>query len=117
MSTRPDPDCDLHEHSGPAARPALPDKLACETAASIFRALGDPIRLKMLALLMQGEMCVTQVASELGDNLPAVSQRLKVLRSERIVTHRREGKHVYYALSDRHISELITNALEHAREH
>jgi ArsR family transcriptional regulator len=50
----------------------------------------------------------------LEDNLPAVSQRLKLLRSERIVSYRREGKHVFYSLDDDHIVELIRNALAHA---
>jgi DNA-binding transcriptional ArsR family regulator len=52
----------------------------------------------------------------MGDNVPAVSQRLKLLKSERIVTASREGKHVYYELCDDHIAELVANALAHARE-
>ena len=63
---------------------------------------------------MHGEMCVTEIAEMLDDNLSAVSQRLKLLRSERIVNHRREGKHVLYWLEDDHISNLVANALAHA---
>ena len=54
---------------------------ACEKAAAIFRALGDTARLQMLAMLSQGDMCVTEIAERLGDSLSAVSQRLKLLRS------------------------------------
>jgi ArsR family transcriptional regulator len=92
------------------------DRLACEKAAGIFRALGDSARLQMLALLAQGDLCVTEIADRLDDNLSAVSQRLKLLRAERIVKHRRAGKHIYYSLADRHVAELISNALEHAEE-
>jgi ArsR family transcriptional regulator, lead/cadmium/zinc/bismuth-responsive transcriptional repressor len=89
---------------------------ACETAAGIFRALGDTARLQMLAMLSEGDMCVTEIADRLGDNLSAVSQRLRLLRSERIVRQRREGKHVFYSLADRHVAEMISNALAHAEE-
>ena len=86
----------------------------CQRAAAMFSALGDPNRLRLLGLLIGQEMCVTEIASILKDNLPAVSQRLILLRNERIVSYRREGKHVYYRLDDEHIVALIRNALDHA---
>lgn len=89
---------------------------ACEKAAGIFRALGDTARLQMLALLSGGDLCVTEIADRLGDNLSAVSQRLKLLRSERIVRQRREGKHIFYSFADRHVADMISNALAHAEE-
>jgi ArsR family transcriptional regulator, lead/cadmium/zinc/bismuth-responsive transcriptional repressor len=89
---------------------------ACEKAAGIFRALGDTTRLQMLAMLSEGDLCVTEIADRLGDSLPAVSQRLKLLRAERIVRQRREGKHVFYFFADRHVAEMIANALAHADE-
>jgi ArsR family transcriptional regulator, lead/cadmium/zinc/bismuth-responsive transcriptional repressor len=89
---------------------------ACEKAAGIFRALGDTTRLQMLAMLSEGDLCVTEIAERLGDSLSAVSQRLKLLRAERIVRQRREGKHIYYSFADRHVAELIANALAHADE-
>ena len=70
----------------------------------------------MLAMLSQGDMCVTEIAERLGDSLSAVSQRLKLLRSERIVRQRRDGKHIFYSLADRHVAEMISNALAHAEE-
>jgi ArsR family transcriptional regulator len=89
---------------------------ACQRAAAIFRALGETNRLRILALLMRGERCVTELAEVLGDGLSAVSQRLRLLRSERLVKSRREGKHIFYALADQHVAELVANALEHAGE-
>jgi len=62
-------------------------------------------------MLTQGELCVSQIADILEDSLSAVSQRLKLLRSERIVSSRRAGKHVFYALADQHVSDLVSNAL------
>ena len=110
----PEATCDSHEHAGPLKSPA--DATACQQAADIFSALGDPNRLRLLTLLMHGELCVTEIAESLHDNLSAVSQRLKLLRNQRIVSYRREGKHVVYSLNDDHIVKLISNALEHAEE-
>lgn len=106
--------CDATEHA--TSEQATIDVEACRDAAAIFRALGDPGRMQILTLLLDRELCVTEIAAVVGDSMPAVSQRLKLLRSERVVAQRREGKHVYYSLADDHIAELVTNGLAHARE-
>ena len=87
---------------------------ALERAAAIFRALGDAARLRLLAQLAAGERCVSDLAA--GEGLSTVSQRLRLLRAEGLVQRRRQGKHIYYALSDAHVALLLTNALEHAAE-
>jgi ArsR family transcriptional regulator len=108
------PKCLPRDHA--RRRKAEVNRDACEKAAGIFRALGDTSRLQMLAMLAEGDLCVTEIADRLGDNLSAVSQRLRLLRSERIVKQRREGKHIFYSLADSHVSEMISNALAHAEE-
>lgn len=105
--------CDEREHSGGAA--AISPGV-CERAAAIFRALGDPQRLRILLLLEDSERCVSELREALDDNMPAISQRLRLLKSERIVRSRREGKHIYYALADNHIARLVTNGMLHALE-
>jgi ArsR family transcriptional regulator len=109
-----EPQCLPKDHAGRQKIEVNRD--ACEKAAGIFRALGDTARLQMLAMLSEGDLCVTEIADRLGDSLSAVSQRLKLLRAERIVRQRREGKHIYYSFADRHVAELIANALAHANE-
>lgn len=94
----------------------IPNADAFARTAAIFRALGDERRLSLLALLAHQEMCVSELTERLDDNLPAISQRLKLLRSERIVVARREGKHVFYSLADDHIAQLIANGLAHGSE-
>jgi len=93
------------------------DADACERAAAIFRALGDPQRLRLLILLEAGQRCVSEICETLNEPMPAISQRLRLLKSERIVRSRRDGKHVFYALADEHISRLVTNGVMHAMEH
>jgi ArsR family transcriptional regulator, lead/cadmium/zinc/bismuth-responsive transcriptional repressor len=113
-TTEDAPSCDGHGHLG---LPVRVDAEACERAAAIFRALGDPQRLRLLMLLEAGERCVSELCSTLDESMPAISQRLRLLKSERIVRSRRDGKHVYYALADDHISRLVTNGVMHAMEH
>lgn len=78
--------------------------------------MGDVNRLRLLSLLAKSELCVTELTEALKDNLPAISQRLKLLRAERLVRTRRQGKHVFYSLTDNHIAELIANGLAHGEE-
>ena len=107
------PTCAGADHLG---RSFTVDASACDRAASIFRALGDPQRLRLLLLLEAGQCCVSEIATALDEPLPAISQRLRVLKSERVVRSRRDGKHIYYALADEHISRLVTNGVMHAME-
>jgi len=109
------PACDPSDH-GASPRSLLVDANGLERAARIFRALGDVPRLKLLALLSQGEACVTELAGLVEDELSTVSQRLRVLRAENLVTRRRRGKHINYSLADQHIVDLLFNALAHSSE-
>ncbi|MEM9367682.1 MAG: metalloregulator ArsR/SmtB family transcription factor [Planctomycetota bacterium] len=107
------PSCDAGDHD---RQPIRVDDVTCQRAAAIFRALGDPQRLRLLIMLEARECCVSELAAVLDEPLPAVSQRLRVLKSERLVSSRREGKHVFYGLADGHISRLVTNGVMHAME-
>ncbi len=106
------PSCD---HDATASPPVCSAQVL-ERAAAILRAAGDPGRLRLLELLAPGERCVTELAELSGDSLPNVSARLRVLRGERLLSRRREGKHQFYALADGHVAELVRGVLEHASE-
>lgn len=112
--TRPDAeDCEhpAHRSSGPSFPPA-----AYRDAAALFRALGDQERLRLLGELARGARCVSEIAACSGSQLSTVSQRLRILRTEGLVTQRRQGKHIYYALTDGHLIDMVRSALEHANE-
>jgi len=85
-------------------------------AARMLSAAGDPARLGLLELLDSRELCVTDIATLTGDSMPAVSQRLRVLKAEGLVRSRRDGKHIFYALADDHVRDLVANVLRHAAE-
>lgn len=102
------------EHRKRLAPPV--DETAIEAAARIFRAMGDPPRLRTLAMLAQGEACVSEIAAATGEELSTISQRLRVLRAENLLARRRQGKHILYSLADQHVVGLIFNALAHSTE-
>jgi len=110
------PSCTAEEHTSDRARQPLVDEPSLETASRLFRAIGDPARLRLLSKLAQGEMCVTELAASEGESLSTISQRLRVLRSENIIVRRRRGKHINYGLADQHVMDLVFNALAHATE-
>jgi DNA-binding transcriptional ArsR family regulator len=108
--------CEPTEHATRATiEPGVTEE-AYERAAGFFRAAGDLARLKLLVRLADGEWCVTELAQAAHVTLPTVSQQLRLLRAEGLVKRRRVAKHVYYALADGHIRDLLRSALEHAAE-
>ncbi len=68
--------------------------------AGVFRTLGEPTRLRLLMELRDGEMNVTQLCKKLKISQPTVSHHLGILRNATLVSARRNGKEVYYSLSD-----------------
>lgn len=110
-----DPTCLPEEHLG-IRRVTDVSEADLVRASRIFRALGEPSRLRLLALLAKGEACVTEVSEAEGEEISTISQRLRVLRNEGLVSRRRQGKHIVYGLADHHVAELIFNAMEHAGE-
>ena len=83
--------------------------------ADIFQALGNPTRVKILHSLLSEELCVCDLAQVLGMTPSAVSHQLRVLRSERLVKFRKEGKMAYYSIDDEHVRRLFTFGLDHVR--
>jgi ArsR family transcriptional regulator, arsenate/arsenite/antimonite-responsive transcriptional repressor len=66
----------------------------------VFRALGDETRVRIVALLSHGELCVCHVETALGLPQPMISRHLAVLRAAGVVDGRRDGTWVYYRLAD-----------------
>jgi len=79
----------------------------------LFKALGDPTRLRIISLLLENELCVHTLEAALGMSQSAISHQLRVLRQLQLVRFRKEGRHVYYALDDEHVRDLIRQGLLH----
>jgi len=81
--------------------------------AELFRALGDPSRVRIIAALLDGEINVGALAEIVGISESAVSHQLRTLRQMRLVRARKQGREVYYALDDEHVIDLFRRSLDH----
>jgi DNA-binding transcriptional ArsR family regulator len=94
----------------------IPDLNTLQSMTDIFKALGDPGRLKIVIALSACELCVCDLAVVCGSSESAVSHQLRILRNLKIVRFRREGKIVFYRLDDDHVRSLISQSLQHVKE-
>jgi DNA-binding transcriptional ArsR family regulator len=83
--------------------------------AESFAGLADPNRVKILSILLGGEMCVGDLALVLGVSESAVSQHLRILRGLRWVKNRKEGRVVFYSLNDEHVRDILALGLRHSQ--
>lgn len=112
-------DCDIaliHPPAVFAARRVLGAIPPALEVAGLFALLADPTRLRLLAALSSGELCVCDLAAATGINRTTVSHQLRTLREGRLVRSRREGRVVYYALDDDHVRDLLAMGIAHAAE-
>lgn len=113
------PTCDTSLVHLENVRQVQPEVLSTEKAqrmAEFFSALSDPHRLKLLSALAQQELCVCDLAATVKMGESAVSHQLRVLRSQRLVKYRRQGRNIYYGLADDHIMALYREVAEHLEE-
>lgn len=105
-------DC-IHEETVNKVKGNMLKTEEMQNLSAIFKAFGDPTRLKILHCLKQAEMCVCDLCFVLEMSQSAISHQLRVLRNLRIVKHRKEGKNVFYSLDDDHIFKILDQGLEH----
>lgn len=84
--------------------------------SELFKVFGDPTRLKILYILFEKEVCVCDIAELLGMQQSAISHQLRVLKQTNLVKYRRDGKTIYYSLSDNHVKTIFAMAKEHIEE-
>lgn len=90
--------------------------LTIETAirlASLFEALSDPTRARIIAALMDGEVSVGELVAQIGLSKSAISHQLRGLHDKRLVRTRRDGRRVFVSLDDDHIADLFQRGLDH----
>lgn len=92
----------------------LPEEGVFQGLAETFRVLSDPGRVRLIsALLEAGELCVCDLAAVTGLSQTACSHNLRLLRSNRLVRYRKQGRNVYYSLDDAHIRVLLDVGFQH----
>ena len=98
---------------------SLKEKMLAEHIATdlaeVFKALGDPTRVKIIYALIQNELCVHDLSVVLEMGQSAVSHQLRYLRNLRIVKRRKVGKTVFYTLDDDHVEQIFVQTLQHIK--
>lgn len=108
----------MHIHEGIAekVRESMPEEDTLYDLADFFKIFADSTRIKILFVLMCGEMCVCDLAQTLTVTQSAISHQLRTLKQMDLVRNRREGKTVFYSLADGHIKTILNQGLEHLEE-
>lgn len=105
----------MHTHTHDTAQRAVPDIEILYDLSELFKVFGDTTRIRIIAALLDGEMCVYHLAESLEMGQSAISHQLRILRSAGLVRPRRDGKTIYYSLDDEHIVMIYNMGLAHIR--
>ena len=106
----------IHEDNVKKAINELPDDELIADLSDMFKIFGDQTRVKILMALESGELCVCDIAAVMDMSQSAISHQLRVLKQSNIVKTRRQGKVVYYSISDDHVKEIFDIAIVHVQE-
>jgi len=92
------------------------DELLEEDIVNFFKAIANKGRIKILYVLKQHSLTVTEISEHVGMSQSAVSHHLKDLKMARLVSNKKEGRKVIYHLDDDHVHDLFDTAIEHVKE-
>lgn len=106
----------IHEDNVKKAINELPDDELIADLSDMFKIFGDQTRVKILMALESAELCVCDIAAVMNMSQSAISHQLRVLKQSNIVKTRRQGKVVYYSISDNHVKEIFDIAMVHVQE-
>ena len=81
----------------------------------MFKIFGDSTRIRILFVLFETEVCVCDLAKALNMTQSAISHQLRILKQNKLVKNRREGKSIFYSLADDHVRTIINQGREHSR--
>lgn len=81
--------------------------------AELFKGFADVTRIQILTLLLDGEMCVNDIAQAVELSQSAISHQLRLLKQMHLIKYRRDGKNILYSLADDHVQTIIQMGLEH----
>lgn len=94
----------------------MPDLEVLFDLADLFKVFGDSTRIRIMFTISDTEMSVLSIAEALNMEQSTISHQLRVLRQNKLVRVRREGKQIYYSLDDDHVKKIIEMGLDHVLE-
>ena len=110
-------DCnEIHEDLLKIVSDTMPEETELYDLAELFKVFGDSTRIRILFVLFEAEVCVCDLAKVLNMTQSAISHQLRILKANKLVNSRREGKSVFYSLADGHVRTIIAQGREHIEE-
>ena len=94
----------------------MPPEEELYNLAELFKIFGDSTRIRILFVLFEAVVCVCDLAHALNMTQSAISHQLRILKQNKLVKNRREGKSIFYSLADDHVRTIIAQGLEHIEE-
>lgn len=107
---------EVHEALLEIVREKMPPEETLYNLAELFKVFGDSTRIRILFVLFEAEVCVCDLANALNMTQSAISHQLRLLKQNKLVKSRREGKSIFYSLADDHVRTIIAQGLEHTEE-
>ena len=109
-------DFHIHEEIVEKVDADMPDEEILYDLAELFKIFGDSTRIKILYVLFESEMCVCDIATLLNMTQSAISHQLSVLKKNKLIKSRRDGKTIFYSLADSHVRAILDQGVEHVSE-
>lgn len=110
-------DCnEIHEDLLKIVNDTMPEETELYDLAELFKVFGDSTRIRILFVLFEAEVCVCDLAKVLNMTQSAISHQLRILKANKLVNSRREGKSVFYSLADGHVRTIIAQGRKHIEE-
>ena len=106
----------VHEQIVQKVATEMPNEDVLFDLSELFKVFGDSTRIRILHCLFESEMCVCDIATLLNMTQSAISHQLSVLKKNKLVKSRREGKTIFYSLADGHVRTIIDQGVEHVTE-
>ncbi len=107
---------EVHEELLKIVRDTLPPEEELYDLAELFKVFGDSTRIRILFVLFEAEVCVCDLAAALNMTVSSVSHQLKILKQNKLIKSRREGRSVFYSLADDHVRTIVSQGMEHLEE-
>lgn len=108
--------CEVHEDLLKIVNETLPEETELYDLAELFKVFGDSTRIRILFVLFESEVCVCDLAKVLNMTQSAISHQLRILKQNKLVKNRREGKSIFYSLADDHVRTIINQGRDHIEE-
>ena len=107
---------EVHQELLKIVQEKIPEEEELLDLAELFKIFGDTPRIRILFVLFEAEVCVCDLAECLKMTQSAISHQLRILKQNKLVKSRREGKSVFYSLADDHVRTIISQGMEHIME-